>query len=173
MSDELEGSIFKSGAMVKFDDNKKSVVFVDTRKDVSSRTLLETYDIRWDIEEAHRQLKVFQGLEKLPSKKFIQVVFRIIMGLVSHNLFNLFLNAKRCATLKDFTLKLLRQQRDYRKEINPEFIVYTRYHFAIIKMYDFLQLILVLKKRIRDRLYALFERMKNMSKEDHLYGIAD
>ena len=54
----------------KKNGEEKNIVFVDTREGLSGKTILATYDQRSEIEETHRQMKCFQGLEKLPLKKY-------------------------------------------------------------------------------------------------------
>jgi hypothetical protein len=79
-------SIFKSGVLVNFtkkNGEEEYITFVDTREEVGGKRILATYDLRSEIEESHRQMKCFQGLENLPSKRFVNVVFRIIMGTIS------------------------------------------------------------------------------------------
>ena len=64
---------FRIGVLVRFtkkNGEEKNIVFVDTREGLSGKTILATYDQRSEIEETHRQMKCFQGLEKLPSKKY-------------------------------------------------------------------------------------------------------
>ena len=56
--------------------------FLIDEEGTTGAELLSTYDERSRIEETHRQLKGFQGIEKLPSKKWSHVVFRILMGVV-------------------------------------------------------------------------------------------
>jgi hypothetical protein len=47
-----------------------------TKKDgQNGKKILATYDQRTEIKESHRQMKENQGLETLPSKKFVPVVF--------------------------------------------------------------------------------------------------
>jgi len=153
-------SIFESGVLVNFkkkNNEEEYVVFVDTRKDLTPKQVLDTYDMRSEIEESHRQMKCFQGLEKLPSKKYIQVIFRVIMGAVTYNLFNLFLNSEGCKTLHDFTLKILRQKREPKR--NPEMMVYTKDTFMLIRQFEFMKIILSLKKKIQKKLYDLFEHL--------------
>jgi hypothetical protein len=133
---------------------------VDTRNGISGKNILATYDQRAEIEESHRQMKCFQGLEKLPSKKYVHVVFRIIMGTISYNLFNLFLNSEKCATLRDYTLKTHRQKRKV-EERNPDIIIYTGNTFAIMKNLDFLDLILTLKKSVRLKLGKIFRELSS------------
>ena len=152
---------FKSGVLVRFikkNGEEKNIVFVDTREGLSGKTILATYDQRSEIEESHRQMKCFQGLEKLPSKKFVHVVFRIIMGTIAYNLFNLFLNSEKCSTLEDYTLKTHRQRRRS-EERNPDIIIYTGDTYAILKNLDFLDLILTLKKSTQMKLRKIFKEL--------------
>lgn len=152
---------FRSGVLVRFtkkNGEEKNIVFVDTREGLSGKTILATYDQRSEIEETHRQMKCFQGLEKLPSKKYIHVVFRIIMGTIAYNLFNLFLNSEKCATLEDYTLKTHRQRRRS-EERNPDIIIYTGDTYAILKNLDFLDLILTLKKSTQMKLRKIFKEL--------------
>ena len=172
--DELEWDhcpVFKSGVLVEYKKKNKEkdhILVADTRGGISSEVILETYDLRSEIEEAHRQMKVFQGIEKLPSKKYIQVVFRVVMGLIGYNLFNLFLNSQGCSSFKDYTLKLFRQKRrSIQEEKNPEMIIYTEKTFATIKMLDFLQLILGLKKNIQKKIQSLLGEFSMDSNMDH------
>lgn len=152
---------FNSGVLVNFtkkNGEEENIVFVDTRKGISGKNILATYDQRAEIEESHRQMKCFQGLEKLPSKKYVHVIFRVIMGTIAYNLFNLFLNSEKCATLRDYSLKTHRQKRRV-EERNPDIIIYTGNTFAIIKNLDFLEIILTLKKSIRMKLVKIFKEL--------------
>ena len=154
---------FRSGVLINFkrkDGEEENIVIVDTREDVSGKKIIATYDQRAEIEESHRQMKCFQGLEKMPSKKFIQVVFRVIMGTISYNLFNLFLNSEQCADLGEYSLKTHRQKRKI-EEKNPEIIIYAGNTFAIIKTLDFMDLIINLKKPVRMKLSKLFRELSS------------
>lgn len=153
-----ECRVLKSGVIVKWqksDQSFEEVVFVSTKPNQSPERLLATYDERPRIEETHRQLKLFQGIEKLPSKKWEHVVFRILMGVIAFNLLHLFLIDKKCETLETAsTLKTLRQKRDRRREQNPQMIIYTEDAFWVIKLRQFHSLLLdiedpVIRKRLK------------------------
>lgn len=154
--DDFKGtnwSSFQSGVLVNFtkkNGEEEYIAFVDTRKNIKGKTILATYDLRSEIEESHRQMKCFQGLENLPSKRFVNIVFRVIMGTISYNLFNLFLNSEKCETLDKYSLKTHRQKR--LDEKNPDVIIYTKTTFTVIKNLDFLKLILSLRKKIQNKL---------------------
>jgi hypothetical protein len=133
------------------------VLFVTTQEKSTGKKILATYDQRTEIEESHRQIKCFQGLEKLPSKKFVQVVFRIVMGAVGFNLLNLFLNSESCEDLDEFSLKTLRQKRP--EEKNPKVIIYAKTTFGILRLYQLLPTLMRLKGRVKEELIAIFESL--------------
>ncbi|MCY4524104.1 MAG: transposase [Halobacteriovoraceae bacterium] len=174
-SDELVSKscpVWGSGVLVKFkkkNGNPEFIVILDTRKRISSKDLLETYDLRSEIEESHRQMKCFQGMETLPSKKYVQVVFRVLMGLIGYNLFNLFLNSEGCSNFKDYTLKLFRQKRKV-KDKNPDIIVYTETTFTVVKTFDFIHLILGLNDRVQEKLRVLFKDLSTVTAYGTFFG---
>ena len=102
-------------------------------------------------------MKGNQGIEKLPSKKFVHVVFRVIMGVIGFNLMNLFLNSEDCKSFEEFSLKTLRQKRV--EEENPKVIVYTEESFAVLRLMEFLPLILGLEKAVQNKLAKSFKNL--------------
>ncbi len=150
----------KSGALVRWKNKatgeNEEVLFVTTREALSAARILEAYDQCPEIEEAHKQMKLFQGIERLPSKKIAHVVFRILMGVVGYNLMNLFLNSEHCNTYESFSLKTLRQKR--KNEKNPDLVIYTQDAFAIMKVLEFMSLTLRLPEDARERLAQTLEQ---------------
>jgi hypothetical protein len=152
--------VLRSGVLVRWvrkDGEIDEVLFATTKADESAKQILSTYDQRAEIEESHRQMKCFQGLEKLPSKKLVQVTFRLIMGVIAYNLMNLFLNSENCGTFESYSLKTLRQKRV--EESNPKVIIYTETTFAVVRQFEFLPLILRLKGPVQKHLAELFENL--------------
>lgn len=128
---------FESGVCVRWNNEKTGewdfVIFADTRKQRKAEQILEVYDLRSEIEEDHKQLKCFQLIEKQPSKKFTQVVFRLIMGVLGFNLFNIYTNF---VSNKNKSLKTFRQRKKNEVERNPKVTVYAEGCFAIIELRD-------------------------------------
>lgn len=152
--------VFRSGVLVRWmrkDGEVDEVLFATTKSNESAKQILLTYDQRAEIEESHRQMKCFQGIEKLPSKKLVQVTFRLIMGVIAYNLMNLFLNSENCDTFESYSIKTLRQKR--MEDRNPKVIIYTESTFAVLRQFEFLPLILRLKGQAKDRLVDLFENL--------------
>jgi Transposase DDE domain len=155
-----ECPVLSTGVLARWtqkDGAPAEVLFVTTKEKQTGKSILAVYDQRAEIEESHRQLKENQGIEKLPSKKFVHVVFRIIMGVIGFNLMNLFLNSENCATFEEFSLKTLRQKR--MQEENPKVIVYAKETFAILRLMEFLPLILHLEDGVRKKLSRLFKNL--------------
>jgi hypothetical protein len=155
-----ECPVLEHGVLARWtgkDGRQDQVLFVTTKKGVDGKGILATYDQRPEIEEHHRQLKLFQGIETLPSKKFPQVVFRVLMGVIGYNLMNLFLNSEQCKTFEEFSLKTLRQKRTLEK--NPDVIIYAQDSYAILRQSQFLPMILELKREPRKKLVHRFREI--------------
>ena len=139
------------------DGKEAQVLFVTTRSKSSGKKILMDYDQRAEIEESHRQMKMFQGIEKIPSKKFTQVLFRIVMGVVGYNLLNLFLNSEKCDTFEQYSLKAMRQRRPVEK--NAKIIIYTESTYAILRLYEILPMLMRLTGRVKERVITLIESL--------------
>ncbi len=151
----------KSGVMVRWKDKEgvfDEVVFVSTKENLSPEEILATYDLRSRIEETHRQLKIFQGIETLPSKKWEQVIFGILMGIMAFNLLTLYLLAEHGEDLEEAkTIKTLKQKREYKKE--PNSIVYTETAFAVLPQRSLLVRTLKLEDPlVRKKLVMVLDR---------------
>ena len=161
-----ECGVLQSGTVVKWTNKQtneiEQVLFVSTLKDKSGAPLLRIYDQRAEIEESHRELKCFQGIETLPSGKLTHVVFRILMNVIGFNLLRLFLNSEHCDTLEDFTAKTFRQRR--RQEPNPKIIIYAHRSFATIYFLDLLSLMTKLTKGVLKKLSIFFDALKKQTR---------
>lgn len=153
--------VLTSGVLARWmkkDGTPDEVLFVTTKEGQNGKKILATYDQRSEIEESHRQMKENQGIETLPSKKLTHVIFRIIMGVIGFNLMNLFLNSENCKTFDEFSLKTLRQKRRTEEE-NPKVIIYAEQTFAVLRLMEFLPLILGLEDRVRGKLSKMFKNL--------------
>jgi hypothetical protein len=153
-----ECTVLKMGVLAQWlrkDGVLDEVLFVTTKENQNGKSILATYDQRAEIEESHRQLKSCQGIETLPSKKLVHVVFRIIISTIGFNLMALFLNSENCETFEEFSLKTLRQRRA--EETNPEIIIYTKNTFAVLRIMKFLPFVMRLKGKVKKKLIGLFD----------------
>lgn len=156
-----ECAAIKSGVCVRWikkDGEPYEVLFVTTKENMDGKTILSIYDQRAEIEESHRQLKINQGLEKLPSKKLTHVVFRVLMSVIGFNTMMLFLNSENCKTFEEYSLKTARQKRIL--EENPDVIIYTKDHFAILKLLKLLPMLMEFEGAVKDKLIKLFRTLE-------------
>lgn len=158
-----ECDVIKSGTLARWTNKKtgeeEKVLFVSTLEGKSGAKLLEIYDQRAEIEESHRELKCFQGIETILSGKLSHIVFRIIINVIAFNLLRLFLNSEECDTLDDFTAKTLRQKR--RQDPNPKIIVYAANVFATIYFLELLSLLTKLKPSVSRKLSIFFDSLNS------------
>ena len=155
-----EYSVFKSGILIRFknkNNRTEHIPIVHTGENLSGQRVLEIYTLRPEIEESHRQLKTFLGFEKLPSGKYSRIVYDLIMGAISYNLFNLFLNSEKCDSLESYSIKLFRQQKEHVGNKEAEVIIYTETEFGIINSLDFLKAALKGTAKARERLSHLVD----------------
>lgn len=157
--------VLQSGVLSRWNNKKtgeqETVLFVTTQAGKNAKAILAVYDQRAEIEESHRELKCFQGIETLTSGKLVHVVFRILMNVISFNLLRLFLNSEECDSVEDFTAKTLRQRR--RQEPNPKIIIYTTDAFATIYFLDLLSLLLTLKRSVQKKLSTFFSALRKQT----------
>lgn len=157
--------VLKSGTLVRWKNKTTSeeeqVLFVSTLEGKSGAALLRIYDQRAEIEESHRELKCFHGIETILSGKLTHVVFRILMNVIGFNLLRLFLNSEHCDTLEDFTAKTLRQRRP--QQPNPKIIIYAKSFFATIFFLDLLSLLLTLTKTVQKKLSIFLATLKKQA----------
>jgi hypothetical protein len=155
-----ECPVLKGAALVRWTNKKteelENVLFVTTKGNTDAPRILDIYDQRPEIEEMHRQVKLFQSIETQPSKKLTHVVFRILIAVIGYNLMNLFLNSEDCRDYDEFSLKTLRQKRG--SDPNPNVIIYTESAFAILRNSAFMPLVLRLPDVIREKIACLFEQ---------------
>lgn len=158
-----ECQVLESGTLVRWKNHEETeqVLFVSTLKDKAGQRLLEIYDQRAEIEDSHRELKCFQGIETLLSGKLSHVTFRIIINVISFNLLRLFLNSEACDSVEDFTAKTLRQKR--RQEPNPQIIIYKDNTFATISFLDLISMLTKLSQRVLKKLSTLFGELKRQT----------
>jgi hypothetical protein len=163
-----ECPVLESGVLSRFrqkDGSWAEVLFVTTKKGRTGAQILAEYDQRSEIEDHHRQLKLFQGIEVLPSRKFPQIVFRILMGVVGYNLMQLFLNSEHCESFEEYSLKTHRQKR--KQEKNPKVLIYAGDGYAVLRQYEFLPMILETRGQAKRRLVSLFRNLDQASTPRH------
>ena len=130
-------------------------VFVTTDISKSAKQIIQTYELRPEIEEDYRQLKDFWQLEDFKSTKIDVIAFHIICTLMGYFFFQLYVCTDEGECWLGKTLPVI-----IKKYIPPDkpksVIVYTDRHFAVFPFIEFLHLYASLEINARSVLDAAF-----------------
>jgi len=131
-------------------------VFVTTRLSLNGKRLIQTYELRPEIEEDHRQWKTGPwDMSKFTSTSMVQIVYHIIIVLLAYNLMKIYSNTQAGQNFAQKTLRRVRREQMRNHEV--AMIVYTSDSYALFSAKYLVWLLLGLPKYIQQRLK---ERLK-------------
>jgi hypothetical protein len=114
-------------------------VFVTTDTAKSAKQIIQTYELRPEIEEDYRQLKDFWRLEDFKSTKINVIAFHIVCTLLGYLMFQLYVGTEEGRRWAGKSLPVI-----IKKYIPPEkpkaVIVYSGRYFAVFPFVEFLKL---------------------------------
>jgi hypothetical protein len=114
-------------------------VFVTTDLSKSAKQIIQTYELRPEIEEDYRQLKDFWGLEDFKSTKINVIVFHIICTLLGYLMFQLYVGTEEGSRWSGKSLPVIMKK--YIPSEKPRaVIIYTGQFFAVFTLIEFLHL---------------------------------
>jgi len=126
-------------------------VFVTTHLSSSAKAIIQTYELRPEIEEDYRQIKDFWKLEDFKSTKYNFVVFHIVLVLLGYLFFQVFktLDGNEKYHQKSLPV-LLKNYVPKRKP--PMIVVYAGTSFGIFALLELMDLYVSLSEEIRSQL---------------------
>ena len=121
-------------------DTKTDVFFVFMTTDVTktAQQIIQTYELRPEIEEDFRQLKDFWKLEDFKSTKYTYITYHIVMTLLGYLYFQLYKTLEQGQKYQGKSLPIL--AKNYSSEKPKEVLVYAGQYFGIFSFLEFLQL---------------------------------
>jgi len=123
-------------------------VFVTTNTTKTAKQIIQTYELRPEIEEDYRQLKDFWCLEDFKSTKISVIAFHIVCTLLGYLIFQLYVGTDEGERWSGKSLPVI-----VKKFIPPEkpksVIVYAGQYFAVFPFVEFLHLYASLKPTLR------------------------
>jgi hypothetical protein len=126
-------------------------VFVTTDTTKTAKQIIQTYELRPEIEEDYRQLKDFWKLEDFKSTKINVIAFHIVCTLLGYLMFQLYVATEEGERWLGKSLPVI-----MKKYIPPEkpktVIVYTGQYFAVFPFVEFLHLYTSLELDVRSQL---------------------
>ena len=130
-------------------------MFVTTRLALTGRRMIQTYELRPEIEEDHRQWK--EGLwdmTKFTSTSLIQVIYHVICVLLAYNLCQVYSNTESGQKFARTTLRSLRRQQI--RNHNVSMVVYAGNSYAVFNANFLIWFLLGAPKEVQEHLRPYF-----------------
>lgn len=116
----------------------KYFVFMTTDTGRTARQIINTYELRPEIEEDFRQMKDFWKLEDFKSTKYNYITYHIVMTLVGYLYFQIYKNLDEGKACAGKSLPVV--VKNYKETRPKSVIIYVGQHFGIFPFLEFLQL---------------------------------
>lgn len=131
-------------------------VFITTHLSSSAKSIIQTYELRPEIEEDYRQIKDFWKLEDFKSTKYNFVVFHIIMVLLGYLFFQVFKTLGGNEKYQGKSLPVL-LKKYVPKRKPPMIVVYAGSSFGIFSLLELMDLYASLGEEIRAQLRPILK----------------
>ena len=122
-------------------------VFVTTDTEKSAKQIIQTYELRPEIEEDYRQLKDFWKLDHFTSTKITMIAFHIVCTLLGYLLFQLYVATESGQQWAGRSLPVI--AKNFKSEQPKTIIIYTGQYFAVFVFLEFIQLYASLAPDVR------------------------
>lgn len=141
--------------VVRFRDKKTRewdyLGFATTDVSLSARQIIQTYQLRTEIEEDYRQLKSASWqIGRFMTTRLVQIVWHVCLTLIAYNLFQVFANTRAGRAFAGKTKQRL--EREQRRLGVVHFLVCTADAFALFEANSLLYLMLDLSEEVRHRI---------------------
>jgi hypothetical protein len=146
-----EKDVTLNACVVKDTKDDEYYVFVTTDTGKTAKQIIQTYELRPEIEEDYRQLKDFWCLEDFKSTKIHVIAFHIVCTLLGYLMFQLYVLMEDGARWAGKSLPVIIKK--YVPPENPKaVIIYSGRFFAVFPFIEFLRLYATLDSSIRSEL---------------------
>ena len=137
-SGEPEQDVPINACVVHDKKTDKYFVFMTTDTSKTARQIINTYELRPEIEEDFRQMKDFWKLEDFKSTKYNYITYHIVMTLVGCLYFRIYKNLDEGKTYAEKSLPVA--VKNYKETMPKSVIIYVGQYFGIFPFLEFLQL---------------------------------
>lgn len=137
-SGEPEKDVPINACVVHDKKTKKFFVFMTTDTARTARQIVNTYELRPEIEEDFRQMKDFWKLEDFKSTKYNYITYHIVMTLVGYLYFQVYKNLDEGKPYAGKSLPVV--VKNYKETRPKAVIIYVGQYFGIFSFLEFLQL---------------------------------
>ncbi len=113
-------------------------MFMTTDTNRTARQIINTYELRPEIEEDFRQMKDFWKLEDFKSTKYNYITYHIIITLIGYLYFQLYKNLEEGRACIGKSLPVV--AKNYKEKRPKSVVIYVGQYFGIFPFLEFLQL---------------------------------
>lgn len=132
----IDDSISLNACVIWFEDTQTYAVITTTDMTKSAKQILETYDLRTEIEEDFRQLKEFWKLEDFKSTKYNVITFHIVCVLFGYLFYQLYLSTEDGAKYIGKCLPVI--LKNYKMQFLNYLVLYSGEYFCSMSMKEFM-----------------------------------
>jgi len=126
-------------------------VFMTTDTSKTAKQIIQTYELRPEIEEDYRQLKDFWNLEDFKSTKINVIAFHIVCTLLGYLMFQIYVGTQEGNHWSGKSLPVIMKK--FVPPVKPKsVIVYSGLYFAVFPFIDFLHIYSSLEGEVRSSL---------------------
>lgn len=147
ISDNPSNDVDLCACVVHDKKDDEYYVFLTTDTSKTAKQIINTYELRPEIEEDYRQIKDFWKLEDFKSTKYNFIVFHIVMTLIGYAYFQLFKNLEEGSKYSGKSLPVL--IKNYKEDKQKSVIVYSGQYFGVFSFVEFIQLYATCSAEVR------------------------
>ena len=122
-------------------------VFLTTDTTKTAKQIINTYELRPEIEEDYRQIKDFWKLEDFKSTKYNFITFHIVMTLIGYMYFQLFKNLEEGSKYSGKSLPVV--IKNYKEDKQKSVIIYSGQYFGVFSFIEFIQFYAACSEEVR------------------------
>ncbi len=150
---ELECKLGKDGSGGR--EDYKHWVFTTTRHTLTGKRMIQTYELRPEIEEDHRQWKHgLWDIDKFTSTNLVQILYHVMCVLLSYNLCEIYSNTRKGQEFSQKTLRQLTREQARRHDVAV--LVFVENYYAVFEIRYFTGILIRLSQDVLIRLGGHF-----------------
>ncbi len=156
-SDEPEKDVPINACVVHDKKTDKYFVFMTTDTGRTAQQIINTYELRPEIEEDFRQMKDFWKLEDFKSTKYNYITYHIVMTLVGYLYFQIYKNLDEGKKYSGKSLPVV--VKNYKETRPKSVIIYVGQYFGIFPFLEFLQIYAECNLEVRRLLDPILDKV--------------
>ena len=137
-SDKPEQDVPINACVVHDKKTEEYFVFMTTDTERTARQIINTYELRPEIEEDFRQMKDFWKLTDFKSTQYNYITYHIVMTLIGYLYFQLYKNMEEGRAFIGKSLPVV--MKNYKVTRPKSVVIYSGQYFGIFPFLEFLQL---------------------------------